>query len=624
MLRKAILAVVFLGLLAAGQSGPVRAQTKGGLKTTAPEGMFALYQQNRAQQKPNYITEDFILLAYSVILNEAVTELEEKVLSPGLKDLVSRLIKALTESQAQDEAARANLNFLSVLEGLLCGQKRPASAADPQAVAQELERIRQAGRMDLSGVVSQKIDYTQFKVRGKYTRNETLGRYFQAVRYAGTVLFPVLESKATAITAQQADRLTSQALMLTRLIFDNSQARKIYNDFNSDLSWIFGPPDDLVSADYDQVQRAMKDAPLPDIRRALLDLARKTGRQPAIISAVVNTAALGQGVSAQDAVTGWRFLPLRFSPDAAAFQQLVYDKVQAYQGQKPAYTTVLVQGKLVKGLPLGLELMALLGSEAAQKKLAASGDQDYEGYQEAAAEAQKMLALPAGLASENIKLMTYWLKEGQAAQPDGLRRLRSCLAFWTYQRYVSLLYAKQSYTAVGKSLVISKKRETAWLEPAPELYSQLEEMTAQLRSRLESRPLEAFSEVLKECRAISLKEIKGQALDQEEIAFLNDLDQKLLSLTGRPDKPIVVDVHTEPGSQEVLEEALGRPLVVHKKVGDDQARGALFSYYEFKHPMSDRLTDDQWRAILRDQKKVEALKLSPGSLPGPTQKGQAG
>ena len=61
---------------------------------------------------------------------------------------------------------------------------------------------------------------------------------------------------------------------------------------------------------------------------------------------------------------------------------------------------------------------------------------------------------------------------------------------------------------------------------------------------------------------------------------------------------LVADVHTS--GSEVLEEAVGNAaelwVVVPIKGKLQLTRGAIFSYYEFKHPSNHRLTDEAWQA----------------------------
>ena len=66
---------------------------------------------------------------------------------------------------------------------------------------------------------------------------------------------------------------------------------------------------------------------------------------------------------------------------------------------------------------------------------------------------------------------------------------------------------------------------------------------------------------------------------------------------------IIADVFTDPSSQMVLEVATGNPLEIYVIVQTHNgtlylAKGGTYSYYEFLHPMNDRLTDAQWQDML--------------------------
>ena len=66
--------------------------------------------------------------------------------------------------------------------------------------------------------------------------------------------------------------------------------------------------------------------------------------------------------------------------------------------------------------------------------------------------------------------------------------------------------------------------------------------------------------------------------------------------------PTIADVHTDPTSRSVLEAAVGDVNlgVIAIDNGGDRAVyvGPIFSYYEFRHPAEDRLTDERWQAML--------------------------
>ncbi len=66
---------------------------------------------------------------------------------------------------------------------------------------------------------------------------------------------------------------------------------------------------------------------------------------------------------------------------------------------------------------------------------------------------------------------------------------------------------------------------------------------------------------------------------------------------------MVADVHTDTNTKMVLEEGVGNVdliLVAYKQPDGQMVVGAgpVMSYYEFTHPMDDRLTDDKWRTML--------------------------
>src|SRR5260221_6033569 len=84
-----------------------------------PLGMFAVYEENRNQGIPNYITEDFLLLSYSMLVENAVTKSEESECYGQLQKLVSLLRTRIAAKAKPGEADLANLDFLAVADALL-------------------------------------------------------------------------------------------------------------------------------------------------------------------------------------------------------------------------------------------------------------------------------------------------------------------------------------------------------------------------------------------------------------------------------------------------------------------------------------------------------------------------
>jgi len=140
--------------------------------------------------------------------------------------------------------------------------------------------------------------------------------------------------------------------------------------------------------------------------------------------------------------------------------------------------------------------------------------------------------------------------------------------------------------------------------------------------------LSSLVDVLDRLYLICKSQVANKELSEGDNRFLHDFPQKLENVIGKvkptdklPEKrepfvivevsgtmgletTIIADVHTDPNSKKCLEEASGYLdylLVAYKRPYGDivLAVGPVLSYYEFKHPMSDRLTDEEWREILK-------------------------
>ena len=108
---------------------------------------------------------------------------------------------------------------------------------------------------------------------------------------------------------------------------------------------------------------------------------------------------------------------------------------------------------------------------------------------------------------------------------------------------------------------------------------------------------------------ISARELQNEVLRAEDYAFIRGFaDQIKGAVAGVADAGVettlIADVHTDSNSKQCLEEGTGRlrNLVVVYPMPDGglvAGVGPAFSYYEFKQPMADRLTDEKWKAMLR-------------------------
>ena len=575
----------------------------GAVTVVTQAGLFEVYARNRQEGVPNYVTEDLLLLSYGMIRVAVGKALERERYVGAVRQLVRGLSAQMAARQA-DEVNQANRDYLAVLMALAQGHDRIADAGNPPRAQSELDLVLAAQALARSPLWGRMIDYTQFRPRGHYSSDTELERYFRTVRYAGTVLFAITASQATGVSGTLAERMTAQAVRLAHLIEHDAGLRGVHRDLMHSLTWRVGPPEDLPN----DVLLTLDAEPAETFRSRLLSKAKEEGWQPHIISGVVDAGRLEEGVTAPDVMTGWRLLPQRYTPESAALQQLVFDATGEFEGVQDAapFGLTLINGRPVKGFPLLAELMAMWGSQASSDLIREQDETAFEGYDEAHTRAQQALGTASGLSALHQQMMQTGLRSPSS---DRLTALR---AFWTWQRYADLLYAKQSYTMAGKGLEFASPRPGAWLEPSLPLYQALARVVEGHRRETPHAAWDAFAGILDRVIAIASRELLQTGPTAADEQFLNGLDTALTALTGGPDAPIVVDIHTNPASREVLQEATGKTrLASYAAGGGRPARGARFTQCEFKHPMADRLDDAGWRDLLASSPHVCAAVGSP-------------
>jgi hypothetical protein len=167
-----------------------------------------------------------------------------------------------------------------------------------------------------------------------------------------------------------------------------------------------------------------------------------------------------------------------------------------------------------------------------------------------------------------------------------------------------------------------KPNPVVFVEPRPEVFAQIVDLTGRMRQRLAELGVLSESDDLYSrldqlwvatgiLQAIAEKEIKGEKQDPSELVDAWHIGDRMKDFAEFPgdettndedkDMATVADVHTDPNTETVLEVAVGHPLRVLALVPFDGkqyfATGGMFSYYEFTQPMAKRLTDAQWQEM---------------------------
>ncbi|MEQ8174001.1 MAG: DUF3160 domain-containing protein [Syntrophomonadaceae bacterium] len=608
---------------------------------------FGLYEPNRYDKVPNFVTTDAMLHNYHLFFTHLLKTVEQEKLIPSLKQLNACLLSQSTQVYQQlkgspwENAARRNLAFFAVGSRLM--DPSVATPYEVQAVVeQELALINAHQGWAVSPVMNMsanqnelenlKEDYTQYIPRSHYASSPEMQNYFKSMMWYGRLTFRL----------KDVDETRSAALITVMLNDNNTLPRWV--EIYLPTSFFVGKSDDLGYYQYIDVLQSIYGKDLT-ISQLTSDAAKWQQFQeqsqqlqpPAINSIPIFDANLQP--DREKEIKGFRFMGQRFTLDASIFQRLIYREVgENQQGER-------------RMLPKGLDIPAAMGSAEAYQLLEGMGATGYQKYPENMKKLQNyIMGLNSDVWTQNlywtwlytIKPLTEPKGEGYPSfmqnQAWTRKELSTYLASWTELKHDTILYAKQSYAEAGGGPEMSDDR--GYVEPNPYLYGRLASLTALTRDGLASRGLlnDRDKESLNRMETLSLslksiseKELTNQPLSKEEYDLIRSFGAQLehfwlealtnpiegrLDLWDHP-SALVADVSSAPGT--VLEEATGFVSDIYAVVPVEGslriARGAVFSYYEFAWPADQRLTDQAWVDMLRGNAPPQAPEWT-GSFKG--------
>ena len=593
---------------------------------------FQTYEMNEYSQTPSFVTTDAMLHNYHLYFDHLLRMVEEKKMVPDLRRLTQTMLtSAITQYDSLkgtgwDSAARRNVAYFAVASRLL-GSTAPVPAAVRAQVSQELRLINAHTEITPSPVMgigqSQAIrqglkeDYTQFVPRGHYTGSAALQEYFRAMTWYGTLAFRL----------NNADE-TRSAVLMTLAAARNDKSRDwaaVYGTSSLFAGW----SDDLTPGQYMALLQKIygNKVALGDLTRSPLKFtafvrAARSLPGPRIASVqVLNT--VGQANRSQ-AIKGFSFMGQRFTLDADIMQNLVYPDVGANaQGQE-------------RMLPKGLDIPAAMGSGEAYAILEKSGDTGFQNYPGNMTKLRSYLSgLPKTAWTED--LYTGWLYTLDALLPargSGYpsfmqntawtdKGLDTYLGSWAELKHDTLLYTKQVYAEMGGPSTPVDFR--GYVEPNPVFYARLAGLTRMTEQSLErsgllgtqdKTNLQRLYELSLSLETISEKELANQPLTNGEYDLIKSFGGQLehfwldaLKDEGYSDPhdaygnpaETIADVATDTSSGTVLEEGTYGTSTIYVVVpvaGSLRiAVGAIYPYYEFTQPATDRLTDAEWRRM---------------------------
>ncbi|WP_410510140.1 DUF3160 domain-containing protein [Methanosarcina hadiensis] len=504
----------------------------------------------------------------------------------------------------------------------------------------ELALINSHKGFSYSPIFLYKEDYSQYVPRGHYTNSEILKNYFKAFMWHGRMSMLLKGKLIEAEDPEKEARIqTIQASLITSQLENNLDLLQKWDRIYTITAFYVGISDDLGPYEYIEAMETVfgnesKNFNTTTIEDLKIELAGY--RSPEIYGGT-GSGTHGPILTAEQAdelledTKGFRLMGQRFIPDSYIFFHLTGPYTKEYTGnlEHVPFTYIDSEYGNNRGFPRGLDTMALLGSERAVYWLNELNDSSYKNY---SIQYNKLDSEFSNFSTAEWNRNLYWswlyslrplLKDHGSGYPTFMqtdawqdKELSTSLASWTELRHDTILYAKQSY-GIEESLPVFEDKPAGYVEPVPEFYNRLLALTRMTESGLEEMDaldedsrwkFKSLEKTLEKLIEISEKELENEELTEEDKVYISKFGEIIQSSVNVDEEArkttLIADVHTEPNNEQVLEEGTGYVdmLIVAFTTPDGRiflAAGPVMSHYEFKQPMSDRLTDEGWREMLK-------------------------
>jgi hypothetical protein len=640
-----------------------------------------LFYRIYSRDLPVFISADALLHAWHRSYDAILEEIEASFLNQSLAEILAGMAQ---EVPAVERRCRAGVlaesvtdadYFLAVARSFVAGAPVPTALNQDQRVAatlkacdaQQLEDFPLFGR-------ERTMDFSQFKPRGHYENSELLKRYFRAMMWCGRI-----DLRVAGNPKESSPRELGAAIVLHDLLLRSGKFEQ-WQQFDRILQTFVGRTDSMTFA---QLGGVLAKANIPSAG-AVKDLKTLTAVQNDIVAGKIGVQHIRShyyesppfGFEKVELPHSFTILGQKFALDSWVTAKVVFDDI------------IWDDNKVKRRIPSCLDVaFATFGNDQVVPELTArmtntSGRDFRDGlnYQHNLAAVRNVIdAQTEG--SWDANLYTSWLAclrelskpttgiqypEVMRTRAWAMKTLNTQMASWTQLRHDTILYVKQSYTAVPACFY-----PAGYVEPIPHFWERFEKMatraaeliaktpypdflaerqvftgykdrTPQYKIEWDRRPgkdlqtkqatfLRNFAKQLAILREIAHKELAQKELTKEETLFLQEVVQLTrhgsgmarhggwypgLYYKGREDSmqwdAIVADVHTDlpdpmngdPGC--VLHQGVGNVdlLVVAVDNGKDRMvyLGPVLSHYEFEMPVVERKSDREWRQALREGK----------------------
>ncbi len=508
---------------------------------------------------PVLVTADSVLHAWHFSYERLLEESEETQLAPALSNILNGMAAQLPNLPATvrngplaSSVADADY-YLAVARSLLTGQQvdtQLGSGSANNLVAQTLAAIAaQQYILDfpLFGT-NRPVDFSQFVVRGHYTRTQSLARYFQTFMWVSRTDFRILESPGEP----ESLRELGTAAVLASLLQSSGKATE-WQELDDFIRMFVGRSQAM---NFSQLNYLLNAAGITSLDGLSTDTL-------ANLQAAIYTGGYGQQLYAADVFfspfdtnqvqlpASCSFLGQAFVPDGWAISEVIFDRIFWNED----ITNVTWYQKVLRRYASALDVAyATLGNRQvgdliAARMLDTSGIGKFrDGYPYAhnlTAAAATFDRLPT--AAWEDSLYTRWLAAlrtlsaptTDAVFPQAMRTrawarhtLNTQLASYTELKHDTVLYAAQPYAQA-----ILCEYPTGFVEPVPAFWEQMRLMAGAAAKVIQALPASGTMQVIDPTFGIPVFGANGLPLEvdlaqrkQARLAFCTNFMEQMAAL----------------------------------------------------------------------------------------------
>ena len=470
---------------------------------------FSIYETNQYMGSNNFVTTDSIVHLYHIIYLGMMEDMEQNSLKQKLMALSKNCLdNALSDykeakGEEKDLTLRNAALFLCALDLLEAKYDGEVPSEVRDLADKELDNIKAEGNA-VSNITGNEIDYSQFKVRGNYTKNENLKKYFRVNMLYSQELVK-LENPDKTINLDAV----KQAMLISRNMLKDEASFKLWQDIYKPISFLVENTEDTTPIDiYKSISKLTKDNSV----EAILE--------KNVVNAVADDIANKEDPKIKpDSGKVFAFLPQRAVVDNTWLQNLVDTDPKS---KRPVVS--------------GVDLMALLGNSLAERLTLTNEDNlKWDKFKEKYEETKAMVDARTDK-EEKANIYRTWLwvlkafnNEYGEGYPDFMRSekwqykdLNTALASWAQLKHDTILYAKQFGAECGGDEPTDLRH---YVEPNVNLYRRVkylvgltmdaDEKYSLLNNEQKAR-LKDFDDMLEFLIKVSIEELKDETTSDED------------------------------------------------------------------------------------------------------------